>query len=184
MNVIIREADIDDADELARLASVTFPLACPPGAGPEDIQRFIAANLDPVSFRRYIADPQRAVLCADAGSGLWAYSLLVCLPSSNPQVLAALTLSPSVELSKFYVHPEHHGRGLAANLMAACLDRAAASGAAGIWLGVNQENVRAQRFYTKCGFVRVGTKTFRLGQRIENDYVMEQSLADRAALPG
>ena len=41
-----------------------------------------------------------------------------------------------------------------------------------MWLGVNQNNQRAQRFYAKHGFTVNGTKTFRLGTGIENDYVM------------
>ena len=45
-----------------------------------------------------------------------------------------------------------------------------------MWLGVNQQNQRAQRFYTKHGFAINGTKTFRLGAGIENDYVMVRPL--------
>jgi ribosomal protein S18 acetylase RimI-like enzyme len=45
-----------------------------------------------------------------------------------------------------------------------------------VWLGVNQENQRAQRFYAKHGFVVSGTKTFRLGEGVENDYVMVRPL--------
>ena len=41
-----------------------------------------------------------------------------------------------------------------------------------VWLGVNQKNQRAQRFYAKHGSSVNGTKTFRLGAGIENDYVM------------
>ena len=41
-----------------------------------------------------------------------------------------------------------------------------------MWLGVNQENQRAQRFYAKSDFRVSGTKTFRLGDSVENDYVM------------
>jgi ribosomal protein S18 acetylase RimI-like enzyme len=51
------------------------------------------------------------------------------------------------------------------------------SGAEGIWLGVNQENARAQRFYGKHGFDRVGAKRFLVGDRYEDDWVMERSLA-------
>jgi ribosomal protein S18 acetylase RimI-like enzyme len=45
-----------------------------------------------------------------------------------------------------------------------------------MWLGVNQLNQRAQRFYTKNGFTINGTKTFRLGAGVENDYVMVRPL--------
>ena len=45
-----------------------------------------------------------------------------------------------------------------------------------MWLGVNQHNQRAQRFYVKHGFSINGTKTFRLGAGVENDYVMVRRL--------
>ena len=48
--------------------------------------------------------------------------------------------------------------------------------AAGVWLGVNQENERAQKFYAKSGFEKVGTKRFLVGDRYEDDYVFEQPL--------
>jgi GNAT superfamily N-acetyltransferase len=70
-----------------------------------------------------------------------------------------------------YVLPDSHGAGISAALMTAALD-AADLGAKCVWLGVNQLNQRAQRFYAKHGFTINGTKTFRLGAGIENDYVM------------
>ena len=45
--------------------------------------------------------------------------------------------------------------------MRATLEAAADTGATSCWLGVNQRNVRAARFYTKHGFAVVGTKRFR-----------------------
>ena len=56
--------------------------------------------------------------------------------------------------------------------MTAALQHAATLAAASVWLGVNQQNERAQRFYAKHGFAITGTKTFRLGADIEQDYVM------------
>ena len=35
---------------------------------------------------------------------------------------------------------------------------------------------RAQRFYGKSGFTRVGTKHFLVGDRYEDDYVFERAL--------
>ncbi len=45
-----------------------------------------------------------------------------------------------------------------------------------MWLGVNQENVRAQRFYAKHGFTQVGTKTFLVGTQLHHDFVMQRAL--------
>ncbi|MEB0307431.1 GNAT family N-acetyltransferase, partial [Cryobacterium sp. 10I1] len=71
---------------------------------------------------------------------------------------------------------ESHGRGVAAALMTATLDAARDRGARGAWLGVNQENARAIRFYGKHGFARVGTKHFLVGDRYEDDFVLERAL--------
>ena len=46
----------------------------------------------------------------------------------------------------------------------------------GIWLGVNQQNARAQAFYVRSGFAVVGTKHFTVGTRVEDDYVLERPL--------
>ena len=61
-------------------------------------------------------------------------------------------------------------------LMTAALKQATDLVAKSVWLGVNQDNQRAQRFYAKHGFSINGTKTFRLGAGVENDYVMVRPL--------
>ncbi|MHA7181426.1 GNAT family N-acetyltransferase [Arthrobacter sp. MDB2-24] len=180
MTLDISTATPDDAAALAACAAVAFPLACPPDADPEDIRRHIQTQLSAERFAANIAAPGHTILCIRDGDGIAGYSMIVLDQPSDPDVLAALSASPAVELSKFYVHPGHHGRGSAAALMAATLERAAASGLPGIWLGVNQENARAIRFYTKSGFRTVGTKRFRLGNRFEDDFILEQTLPARA----
>jgi GNAT superfamily N-acetyltransferase len=102
------------------------------------------------------------------------YTMLVLGEPSDPDVVAALTTRPTSELSKCYVMPGHHGAGVAAALMARTLDAARARGAAAIWLGVNEENAKAQRFYAKSGFVAVGRKRFLVGDRWEDDLVLER----------
>jgi ribosomal protein S18 acetylase RimI-like enzyme len=57
--------------------------------------------------------------------------------------------------------------------MAATVAAAAERGAAALWLGVNQQNARANRFYEKNGFRQIGIKHFQVGGRLEDDYVRE-----------
>ncbi|HET7741272.1 MAG TPA: GNAT family N-acetyltransferase, partial [Mycobacterium sp.] len=104
------------------------------------------------------------------------YAILIRGVGSDADVQRAVTTEPAVELSKMYVLPDAHGAGASAALMTAALDRARELGAATVWLGVNQNNQRAQRFYAKHGFSVAGTKTFRLGEGLENDYVMMRTL--------
>jgi diamine N-acetyltransferase len=176
MTSAIRQATTDDAGALAALAAVTFPLACPPSASPGDIAAHLANTLSEQHFRTYLDDPDVTILVIEAEGSLRGYSLLVNRPSADPDVSSALTLTPSVELSKCYVHPRHHGLGAAAELMHVSLQAAAATGAAGVWLGVNSQNARAIRFYRKSGFRKVGTKSFKLGTTVEHDFVLERAL--------
>ena len=174
MTHVIRKATADDAGRLAELAAVTFPLACPPSSTAADIAAHLANSLSKDHFRRYLADPDVTVLVIDAGGELRGYSLLVARPAQDADVAAALTILPSTELSKCYVHPDHHGLGAAAELMHASIGAAAAAGVRGLWLGVNEQNARAIRFYEKSGFRKVGTKSFTLGSAVEDDFVMER----------
>lgn len=167
---MIRLATSADAAQLAELAAVTFPLACPPGNTAEDIQSFIDGNLSEQHFADYLADPDRAILVAGDFDG---YTLTVFTQPKDPDVVKALTVSPSAELSKCYVRAGNHGSGLASELMAATIELARSRGYAAVWLGVNEHNAKANRFYEKHGFARVGTKRFRLGGHWEDDYVRE-----------
>jgi diamine N-acetyltransferase len=176
MTHTIRKATANDAGRLAELAAVTFPLACPPESSPSDIAVHLAKTLSEKNFLSYLADPGITVLVIDSDGELRAYSMLVDRPAKDPDIAAALTVLPSTELSKCYVHPDHHGLGAAAELMRASIGEAAAAGAKGLWLGVNSQNARAIRFYEKSGFRKVGTKSFTLGSTVEHDFVMERAL--------
>ncbi|MFB9748808.1 GNAT family N-acetyltransferase [Leifsonia shinshuensis] len=177
MTVVIRPATPGDAVALASVAAVTFPLACPPHTTEEAKAAFIATVLSAERFGEYTVDPERRLLVAeDAAGEVIGYTMVNLGEPADADVRAALRVRPTAELSKCYVLPGHHGEGVAGRLMEASLAAAAAAGAEGIWLGVNEENARAQRFYGKHGFERVGSKRFLVGDRLEDDWVMERAL--------
>ena len=164
--------------ELADVAARTFPLACPPTSSADNMAAFIADHLSVARFADHLADPDRIILVArDADDPrILGYTMLIRGVSDDADVQRAVPARPSVELSKMYVLPDSHGGRVSAALMTAAVERAASLGAVSLWLGVNQENQRAQRFYTKHGFVVGGTKSFTLGTQIEHDYVMVRPL--------
>ncbi|MHA0286869.1 GNAT family N-acetyltransferase [Mycobacterium sp. C3-094] len=172
LSLRITPADAARVDELADVAARTFPLACPPSCTPDDVAAFVAENLTADRFAGYLRDPDRVVFTALEGDQMIGYAMLIAGLPEDPDVAAAVTARPTVELSKMYVLPDAHGAGASAALMSAALQHAATVSAASVWLGVNQKNVRAQRFYRKHGFEVTGTKTFRVGGHLEEDYVM------------
>jgi ribosomal protein S18 acetylase RimI-like enzyme len=176
MAIDVAGADEADLPELADVAARTFPLACPPSVTQENIAAFIDENLSQARLRDYLADSDRAVLAARDDGAMVGYVMLIRGVPDDDDVLKAVTPRPAVELSKLYVLPGSHGAGVASALMTAARQHAIDLGAKCMWLGVNQQNRRAQRFYTKHGFTINGTKTFRLGAGVENDYVMVRPL--------
>lgn len=175
----VRPAGAADVSPVAAVAAATFELACPPSMTRDRVEAFVDEVLSPERFADYVADPTRQVLLAETGGTVLGYAMLVRGEPSDDDVRATIRLRPTVELSKIYVLPQAHGTGAAALLMARALEWARATGAAGVWLGVNQQNERAQRFYGKSGFERVGAKRFLVGGVYEDDYVMERALDPR-----
>ncbi|GAA1825244.1 GNAT family N-acetyltransferase [Agromyces salentinus] len=191
----IRRARPTDAAALADLAAETFPLACPPSTTAEAIASFIAANFTPARFDAYLADPSRIIVVAEedavaerpadgtAGPRLVGYTMLIAGDPTDAEVAAAVVVRPTIELSKFYTRKATHGSGsVAGPLMDGTVEAAEATGVSSVWLGVNQENGRAIRFYEKHGFAKAGTKHFRLGDRDEDDWVLVRPAASGASV--
>eukprot|EP01133_Synstelium_polycarpum_P028291 gene28291-34294_t len=162
VTITVDRAGIWDSEAIADVAAVTFPLACPPDASDDDISAFIDNVLSVDKFSEYLTDPTRTVLKVIRDGSIVGYAMLVDDEPSDPDVKAAVTLRPTTELT---------------SLMDAVVDHARRSGSAGIWLGVNQENLRAQKFYAKHGFTQVGTKTFLVGAQLHHDFVMERPVS-------
>ncbi|MEO6827135.1 MAG: N-acetyltransferase [Microbacteriaceae bacterium] len=192
MVIGIRQATAADAAGLAELAAATFPLACPAHTTDAAKAAFIAEVLSMERFADYLRDRRRQLFVAEDGSGdrdslgdgdssgdpdstgaLVGFAMVIFGEPADPDAAAAIRLHPTAEISKLYVSPGYHGTGIAGKLMSTSLSAARASHARGAWLGVNNENARASRFYRKHGFEVIGTKHFRVGGRLEDDFVME-----------
>lgn len=170
----IRRAVAADAAGLHEVAAATFALACPPGTRQEDIDEFVRDVLSIERFESYLADPARELLVAVRHGRLVGYTMLVVGEPKDADVDSAITARPTIELSKCYLLADEHGAGAASALMAATLEVAREAGAAGVWLGVNQQNGRANRFYEKHGFAVVGTKRFLVGAEWHDDFTRER----------
>jgi ribosomal protein S18 acetylase RimI-like enzyme len=181
MSITVRRGRPGDEAALHKLAAETFGLACPPGTLPADVDTFVAKHLSEDRFADYLADPGRILLLAVSSAGdPVGYAMLVRGLIADPDVRALVDPETTVELSKFYVLLDSHGSGVAATLMAATLEAAAEAGATTIWLGVNQKNARAAKFYTKSGFEIIGTKRFLVGEQWHDDHVRLRSLTPPA----
>lgn len=173
---VVRPARPDEAGLLHEIASQTFALACPPGTTDENIQAFIAQNLSQEAFTRYLASARHHLWLAWDGESVVGYAMAVTGEPDDPAVREALNGRPTVELSKIYVSVDAQGSGVSTDLLREVELFAVSTGAESVWLGVNQFNERANRFYEGAGFTVVGTRKFLVGDSFESDFIREKDL--------
>ena len=164
----IRRATPADAEALSEIGARTFFETFAADNTPEDMKLFLESTWNPELQRAEILDEGLDTLLACDASGAIAgfAQLRVNHPPDGIDVRAP------VELKRFYVDKPWHGQGLARSLMEAAERAARARGAREFWLGVWERNERAQAFYRKCGFRKVGTQIFVVGTDPQTDHVM------------
>ncbi len=85
--------------------------------------------------------------------------------------------STALELKRFYVLSQYHGKGIAQNMMQFLLDNATTQGYDVVFLGVWEHNLRAQTFYKKYGFITTShTHDFPIGNTPQTDVYMVKFL--------
>jgi ribosomal protein S18 acetylase RimI-like enzyme len=169
--ITIRPGTPADAVVLAEFAAQSFRDAFERDNRPDDLALHLTRSYGPRQQGIELADPEITTLLAQDADRLAGYAQL--RPGAPPPCVAA---SGSVELWRFYVGRPWHGRGVAQTLMARVVAVARARGARTLWLGVWERNPRAQAFYRKVGFERVGGQTFMVGTDPQSDHVMALSL--------
>lgn len=173
INLKIRRGITADAETLAPLAVKIFndAFAGNPLNKPEDMRAYIAEAFSLEQTRRELSDENIIFFIADLAGEMVGYAKLQenskedCVSDDNP-----------IELSRLYVLKDFHGQGIADRLMNECLDIAGRKNYRTMWLGVWEHNFRAQRFYEKFGFIKVGSHVFQLGSDAQTDWVMEKKL--------
>jgi len=87
----------------------------------------------------------------------WVGSATVLLREAGAaDALGRAVAAPRAEVVGVFVEPDHRGRGILAELIAAASDWAEAAGADGLSLDVHVDNARAQAAYRRLGFVATG----------------------------
>ena len=173
MDVGIRHAGESDARSLAELAARTFEETFAADNRPEDMALHAASTYGVARQLEEIRDPDITTLLAEVDGRLAGYAQLrfgdapACVVGERP-----------VELWRFYIVSALHGRGVAQTLMKHVELEARSRGARTLWLGVWEHNDRARSFYSKAGFVDVGSHIFTVGSDEQTDRILMRQMRD------
>lgn len=166
---IVRRADANDAALLSSLGARTFSETFAADNSPENMAAYLAAAFNPEQQASELADPRASFHIAEINGAAVGYAML--RSGNAPE---SVTGDRPIELVRLYVSLESLGSGVGAALMQACTDDARQLGHDTIWLGVWENNLRAQAFYRKWNFVEVGTHVFQLGDDPQTDFLMQR----------
>ncbi len=169
--VSVRPADASDAEVLARLGAHTFAETFAADNTAEDMDAYLSSAFSPERTAEELADKTSVFFIAEVGGEAAGYAKLC-----RGEPPSCVEGESAIELARLYVGQQWLGRGVGQALMQRCVDEARRVGARTMWLGVWERNFRAQAFYRKWGFRRVGEQIFMLGSDAQTDWVMQCEL--------
>ncbi|MDQ5979318.1 MAG: diamine N-acetyltransferase [Verrucomicrobiota bacterium] len=164
---VIRKADLADAPQLALIAERTFRDTFAGQNTAENMDQHCRLSYGAALQAEEISAPHRVTLLAKEAGVIVGFAQLRW--KGAPRCVEAR--SPA-EIQRLYVVKDWHGRGVAQELMSACIEEIRNRGGDAVWLGVWERNPRAISFYRKFGFVEVGEHVFPLGTDPQRDIVM------------
>lgn len=135
-----------------------------------DMQAYIANTYTIEKLAQNLSNPNIVYFLAYNPLGDVGYIKLL-LNQTNEKLQGT-----SAEIEKIYVRQAFHGKGVAQQLMQFDIDYCKQQNYTNLYLGVWQENHKALKFYGKMGFKTFDTRTFQLGERLCDDYMLNLEL--------
>lgn len=171
MGLTIRKATSADAEVLSELALRIFLDTFGPQNNPEDIELHAERSYSREIQLGEINDPSLTYLIAEIDGNPAGFAMI-----GQPRSESCSKFEAPIELFRFYVDKEWHGKGIAQPMMKECENVARSLGGKTICLSVWLENPRAIRFYEKIGFRKEGTQPYVLGTDVQTDWVMARDI--------
>ena len=174
---ILRRAGAADAEALAAIGVATFIETFGRLYPAQDLATYMAQAYDLDRTRAELADPARASWLVEADGEAVGYA------SVGPCALPHAEVTPDCgELKRIYLKAAWQGSGLAAALHEAASAWLERDGPRAIWLGVWSENLKAQRFYARLGYVKVGEYGFPVGSTIDREFILRRDPVNSCSL--
>ena len=166
---VIRRATPEDAGVLSRLAAQTFTETFGHLYPAEDLQAFLAENYAVGRQRAILGNPDYAVWLLEQDGEAIGHA------AAGPCGLPHPDVAPGDgELKRLYVLKDRQNGGWGGRLFATALEWLLRDGPRTLWIGVWSQNLGAQRFYARHGFVHVGDYEFPVGRVRDHEFILRR----------
>ena len=164
--IIIRRATIADAVKLSAISIQTFYDTFIGTCKEEDMTAFLKEYFNLKQVQAELSNENDFYYLAELNGRVVGY----CRWMEDYTNFSLMKRWKSLELKRIYVLKEYHGKGVAQQLMNLVIQYAQSNQYQVLWLGVWENNHRAQKFYEKNLFVNSGhTHDFPSGATPQTD---------------
>ena len=171
MNVKKINNSDEDIKKLQTIAKQTFTETFGSQNTAEDLAKFLNEEYDFNKLKSEVADPESFYYFCYFNDELAGYLKLnigsAQTESDYPEAL---------EIQRIYVLQKYQGQKIGLSMMQHTIAVAKKIKKSQVWLGVWEKNLKAQAFYRKSGFEKVGSHDFVLGDDIQTDYILVKEL--------
>lgn len=170
----LRAAKSSDIDAIANLGAKTFSSSFGHSLPASDLEAYLQSAYSSSSIAKDLLNP--------------LIDIIVACDSSNNAVIGFAQLTQGtiepciadverpIELQRLYVDECYHGGGVGRALEGEVEGMARERGFRTLWLGVWEENFKAQKAYERFGFVKVGEHDFVMGTCVQTDWILTKTL--------
>jgi ribosomal protein S18 acetylase RimI-like enzyme len=165
MNLSLDVASIDDVQALSALARQTFIETFGYLYTAENLYQHLDKTCSTDFFMSSLK--QDHIITARDGDLIIGYAKFggLGLPVNNPQ-------RDATEIHRLYVTQPYQARGVGAALMEEVMRHDRIQSSPAIYLGVWENNIKAQRFYSRYGFSAVGEYMYPVGTQLDREIIM------------
>ncbi|KAG2223365.1 hypothetical protein INT45_002860 [Circinella minor] len=177
MEVKILQPDVTYAKSLAELGARLFSDTFSDDNPPDDLQSFLDSSYSTEIQTKELTDANIFTFMAfDAQETNKPVAFCQLRISQKVYDFIGSTPEETIELQRIYVDKNCAGKGVGKKLLEKCIAKAIELGKKTLWLGVWEFNPNAIKFYEKHGFRKVGSHTFKIGDKLDTDEIMVKVL--------
>lgn len=167
----LREIPFDERESLRQLAIEIYQVTFQDVNTPENMANYLAEAFHPDQVEKEFNEEGSVFIGAYDDKRMIGYLRL----RVNHEAENELGRN-TIELQRLYVHHDFQGKGVANELMQTALEKARELKVTWLWLGVWEQNVKAQRFYQRWGFEKFSEHVFWMGSDAQTDWLMKKRI--------
>lgn len=171
----IRQAEEKDIPEIASLGSKTFAASFGHSLPASDLSAYLESAYSYTALKKELSSPLIDLFVAYDEDDINHIVGFVELTQGTTEPCLEGAEAP-IELQRLYVDEKYHGKGVGGALTRHVEKLAREKGFVTIWLGVWEENFKAQKAYERFGFKKVGEHDFVMGECIQTDWILTKPL--------